>query len=125
MLSDEVKTAMIKIQPSQDDYFDGKAIDKIVSTVIQSAEGVGVKITYEQSEDRPKWKITEQDMQRVYITEYTTHDDYGPLRETDVFSEEIDAWAFVLKQRDEGATDISVKSRLVYLDADRTVDFDE
>lgn len=125
MLSDEVKTAMIKIQPSQDDYFDGKAIDKIVSTVIQSAEGVGVKITYEQSEDRPRWKITEQDMQRVYIAEYTTHDDYGPLRETDVFSEEIDAWAFVLKQRDEGATDISVKSRLVYLDADRTVDFDE
>lgn len=125
MLSDEVKTAMIKIQPSQDDYFDGKAIDKIVSTVIQSAEGVGVKITYETTEDRPKWKITKQDMQRVYIAEYTTHDDYGPLRETDVFSEEIDAWAFVLKQRDEGATDISVKSRLVYLDADRTVDFDE
>lgn len=125
MLSDEVKTAMIKIQPSQDDYFDGKAIDKIVSTVIQSAEGVGVKITYEQSEDRPKWHITEQDMQRVYIAEYTTHDDYGPLRETDVFSEEIDAWAFVLKQRDEGATDISVKSRLVYLDADRTVNFNE
>ena len=60
MLSDEVKTAMIKIQPSQDDYFDGKAIDRIVSTVIQSAEGVGVKITYEASEDRPKWKRTEQ-----------------------------------------------------------------
>lgn len=73
--------------------------------------------------DRPKWKITEQDMQRVYIAEYTTHDDYGPLRETDVFSEEIDAWAFVLKQREEGATDISVKPRLVYLDKDRTVNF--
>lgn len=125
MLSDEVKTAMIKIQPSQDDYFDGKAIDRIVSAVIQSAEGVGVKITYEQSEDHPKWKITEQDMQRVYIAEYTTHDDYGPLRETDVFSKEIDAWAFVLKQRDEGAIDISVKPRLVYLDKDRTVDIDE
>ena len=125
MLSDEVKTAMIKIQPSQDDYFDGKVIDRIVSAVIQSAEGVGVKITYEASEDRPKWKITEQDMQRVYIAEYTTHDDYGPLRETDVFSEEIDAWAFVLKQRDEGATDISVKPRLVYLDKDRTVNFND
>lgn len=125
MLSDEVKTAMIKIQPSQDDYFDGKAIDRIASAVIQSAEGVRVKITYEQSEDRPKWKITEQDMQRVYIAEYTTHDDYGPLRETDVFAEEIDAWDFVLKQRDEGATDISVKPRLVYLDKDRTVNFDE
>lgn len=125
MLSDEVKTATIKIQPSQDDYFDGKAIDKIVNTVIQSAEGVGVKITYEQLEDRPKWKITKQDMQRVYIAEYTTHDDYGPLRETDVFSEEIDAWAFVLKQRDEGATDISVKPRLVYLDKDRTVNFND
>ncbi|MDY2688043.1 MAG: hypothetical protein SOV64_00790 [Limosilactobacillus reuteri] len=61
----------------------------------------------------------------VYIAEYTTHDDYGPLRETDVFSEEIDAWAFVLKQRNEGATDISVKPRLVYLDADRTVNFDD
>lgn len=125
MLSDEVKTAMIKIQPSQDDYFDGKAIDKIVNTVIQSAEGVGVKITYEQSEDRPKWKITKQDMQRVYIAEYTTHDDYGPLRETDVFSDEMDAWAFVLRQRNEGATDISVKPRLVYLDVNRTVDFDD
>ncbi|MCC4359136.1 hypothetical protein [Limosilactobacillus reuteri] len=125
MLSDEVKTAMIKIQPSQDDYFDGKAIDRIVSTVIQSAEGVGVKITYEASEDRPKWKITKQDMQRVYIAEYTTHDDYGPLRETDVFSREEDAWAFVLKQRGEGATDISVKPRLVYLDKDRTVNISE
>ena len=125
MLSDEVKTAMIKIQPSQDDYFDGKDIDSIASAVIQSAEGVGVKITYEQSEDHPKWKITEQDMQRVYIAEYTTHDDYGPLRETDVFSKEEDAWAFVLKQRDEGAIDISVKPRLVYLDKDRTVDIDE
>ncbi|WP_323062293.1 hypothetical protein [Limosilactobacillus reuteri] len=125
MLSDEVKTAMIKIQPSQDDYFDGKVIDRIASAVIQSAEGVGVKITYKQSEDRPKWKITEQDMPRVYIAEYTTHDDYGPLRETDVFSREEDAWAFVLKQRDEGAIDISVKSRLVYLDADRTVNFND
>ena len=125
MLSDEVKTAMIKIQHSQDDYFDGKAIDRIVSTVIQSAEGVGVKITYEASEDRPKWKRTEQGMQRVYIAEYTTHDDYGPLRETDVFSREEDAWAFVLKQREEGATDISVKPRLVYLDKDRTVNFDD
>ena len=125
MLSDEVKTTMIKIQAGQDNYFDGKDIDAIVSTVIQSVEGVGVKITYEQSEDRPKWKITEQDMQRVYIAEYTTHDDYGPLRETDVFSEEIDAWAFVLKQREEGATDISVKPRLVYLDKDRTVNFSD
>lgn len=125
MLSDEVKTAMIKIQPSQDDYFDGKAIDRIASAVIQSAEGVRVKITYTKLEDRPKWKRTKQDMQRVYIAEYTTHDDYGPLRETDVFSEEIDAWAFVLKQREEGATDISVKPRLVYLDKDRTVNFDE
>lgn len=125
MYFDEVKTAMIKIQPSQDDYFDGKAIDKIASAVIQSAEGIGVKITYETSEDHPKWKITKQDMQRVYIAEYTTHDDYGPLRETDVFSEEIDAWAFVLKQRDEGATDISVKPRLVYLDKDRTVNFND
>ena len=61
----------------------------------------------------------------VYIAEYTTHDDCGPLRETDVFSEEIDAWAFVLKQRDEGATDISVKPRLVYLDKDRTVNFND
>ena len=125
MLSDEVKTTMIKIQPSQDDYFDRKTIDTIVSTVIQSAEGVGVKITYEQSEDHPKWEITEQDMQRVYIAEHTTHDDYGPLRETDVFSKEIDAWDFVLKQREEGATDISVKPRLVYLDNDRTVNFDD
>ena len=62
---------------------------------------------------------------RVYIAEYITHDDYGPLRETDVFSKEEDAWAFVLKQRDEGATDISVKPRLVYLDKDRTVNFND
>ena len=125
MLSDEVKTAMIKIQPSQDDYFDGKDIDAIVSTVAQSVRGVNAEITYTKSEDHPKWKRTKQDMQRVYIAEYTTHDDYGPLRETDVFSREEDAWAFVLKQREEGAIDISVKPRLVYLDKDRTVDFDE
>lgn len=62
----------------------------------------------------------------VYIAEYTTHDDYGSLRQQDVFAKEEDAWAFVLEQRDvEGATDISVKPRLVYLDKDRTVDIDE
>lgn len=125
MLSDEVKTTMIKIQAGQDNYFDGKDIDAIVSTVAQSVRGVNAEITYTKLEDRPKWKRTKQDMQRVYIAEYTTHDDYGSLRETDVFSEEIDAWAFILKQREEGATDISVKPRLVYLDKDRTVNFDE
>ena len=125
MLSDEVKTTMIKIQPSQDNYFDGKDIDAIVSTVAQSVRSVNAEITYTKLEDRPKWKRTKQDMQRVYIAEYTTHDDYGPLRETDVFAEEIDAWDFVLKQREEGATDISVKPRLVYLDKDRTVNFND
>lgn len=58
----------------------------------------------------------------VYIAEYTTHDDYGSLRQQDVFAKEEDAWAFVLEQRDvEGATDISVKRRPVYHDKDRTV----
>lgn len=58
----------------------------------------------------------------VYIAEYTTHDDYGSLRQQDVFANEEDAWAFVLEQRDvEGATDISVKRRPVYHDKDRTV----
>lgn len=62
----------------------------------------------------------------VYIAEYTTHDDYGSLRQQDVFAKEEDAWAFVLEQRDlEGATDISVKRRLVYLDKDRTVSFND
>lgn len=62
----------------------------------------------------------------VYIAEYTTHDDYGSLRQQDVFANEEDAWAFVLEQRDvEGATDISVKRRLVYLDKDRTVSFND
>ena len=125
MLSDEVKTAMIKIQPSQDDYFDRKDIDSIASAVMESVD-MDVRITYENLNNYPqKWKRTKQDMQRVYIAEYTTHDDYGPLRETDVFSREEDAWAFVLKQREEGATDISVKPRLVYLDNDRTVNFDD
>lgn len=55
----------------------------------------------------------------VYIAEYTTYDDYGALREQDVFSKEEDAWAFVLQQRSKGATDISVKSRLVYASKDR------
>lgn len=61
----------------------------------------------------------------VYIAEYTTHDDYGSLRQQDVFAKEEDAWAFVLEQRDvEGATDISVKCRPVYHDKDRTVNVD-
>ena len=61
----------------------------------------------------------------VYIAEYTTHDDYGSLRQQDVFANEEDAWAFVLEQRDvEGATDISVKRRPVYYDKDRTVNVD-
>ena len=100
--------------------------------VVLDAEQVrAIKLVIDQHQeeiqkfkDRSKWKMTKQDMQRVYIAECTTHDDYGPLRETDVFSREEDAWVFALKQRDEGATDIAVKSRLVYLDADRTVDFD-
>lgn len=98
---------------------DSEQVRAIKLVIDQYQEGI------QKFNNRPKWKITKQDMQRVYIAEYTTHDDYGPLRETDVFSEEIDAWAFVLKQRDEGATDISVKPRLVYLDKDRTVNFND
>lgn len=75
--------------------------------------------------DPQRLEVNQLGRPRVYIAEYTTHDEYGPLRETDVFSKEEDAWAFVLKQRDEGATDISVKTRLVYLDKDRTVNFDD
>lgn len=101
--------------------------------VVLDAEQVrAIKLVIDQHQeeiqkfkDRPKWKRTKRDMQHVYIAEYTTHDAYGSLRETDVFSREEDAWAFVLKQREEGATDISVKPRLVYLDKDRTVNFDE
>lgn len=125
MLSNKAKINVIKIQSEQGAYFDKKTFDAIVSAVVQTVDSIGLAISsyVASSEDRPKWKRAKQDMQRVYIAEYTTHDDYGPLRETDVFSEEIDAWAFVLKQRDEGATDISVKPRLVYLDKDRTVNF--
>lgn len=101
--------------------FGGLADTNVLVLSSEQVEAIKLVIDrYNEEHKKPK-----QDMQRVYIAEYTTHDDYGPLRETDVFSKEEDAWAFVLKQRDEGATNISVKPRLVYLDNDRTVNFDD
>ena len=107
-------------------------VDKLV---LSSEQGEAIKMViehYQEENEKAKeeihknmWRITKPNLPRIYIAEYTTHDDYGSLRETDVFSEEIDAWAFVLKQREEGATDISVKPRLVYLDKDRTVNFND
>lgn len=78
-------------------------------------------------DDDPRWSVEvgSADLPIIYIAEYTTRDDYGPLRQQDVFVKEEDAWAFVLKQREEGANNISVKRRLVYLDKDRTVNIDE
>ncbi|MCR1878000.1 hypothetical protein [Limosilactobacillus reuteri] len=127
-------------------YFDKKRneVRNIVSNLVttpvnklvlgsEQVEAIKMVIEHYQEENekakeeihKNMWRITKPDLPRVYIAEYTTHDDYGPLRETDVFSREEDAWAFVLKQREEGVTDISVKPRLVYLDKDRTVDIDE
>ncbi|MCC4508564.1 hypothetical protein LMC05_06040 [Limosilactobacillus reuteri] len=106
-----------------------KAIQLVVENMekqnTELKESVHKHLFIESCDSDDKCQNTQGSLPRVYIAEYTTHDDYGPLRETDVFSKEIDAWAFVLKQREEGATDISVKPRLVYLDKDRTVDIDE
>lgn len=107
-------------------------VDKLVLSSEQ-VEAIKMVIEHYQEENekakeeihKNMWKITKPDLPRVYIAEYTTHDDYGPLRETDIFSREEDAWAFVLKQRDEGATDISIKPRLVYTDKGRTVNISE
>jgi hypothetical protein len=109
---------------------DFRSLTPIDRLVLNSERVKAIEMVIDHYKEENK-KLTE-DIHRqvygdnsVYIAEYTTHDDYGPLRETDVFSEEIDAWAFVLKQREEGATDISVKPRLVYLDKDRTVNFND
>lgn len=108
-------------------------VDKLVLSSEQ-VEAIKMVIEHYQEENKKAkeeihknmWRITEPNLPRVYIAEYTTHDDYGSLRQQDVFAKEEDAWAFVLEQRDvEGATDISVKPRLVYLDKDRTVNFND
>lgn len=106
-----------------------KAIQLVIENMekqnTESKEDVHKNLFIESCDSDDKCQNTKGSSPWVFIAEYTTHDDYGPLRETDVFSREEDAWAFVLKQREEGATDISVKPRLVYLDKDRTVDIDE
>lgn len=55
----------------------------------------------------------------VYIAEYTTHDNYGSLRQQDVFALESDALNFINNL--DNATDVSVKSRMVFLDKYRSV----
>lgn len=50
----------------------------------------------------------------VFIAKYTIQDDYGLMQEFDVFSDEDDAWNFVLdKSNNEGVTNISVMPRIV------------
>ncbi|MCD5422949.1 hypothetical protein [Limosilactobacillus fermentum] len=50
----------------------------------------------------------------VFIAKYTIQDDYGLMQEFDVFSNEDDAWNFVLdKSNNEGVTNISVMPRIV------------
>ncbi|WP_323082177.1 hypothetical protein [Limosilactobacillus reuteri] len=106
-----------------------KAIQLVIENMekqnTESKEDVHKNLFIESCDSDDKCQNTKPNLPRIYIAEYTTHDDYGPLRETDVFSREEDAWAFVVKQREEGATDISVKPRLVYLDKDRTVNLDD
>ncbi len=106
-----------------------KAIQLVVENMEKQntklKEGVHKHLFIESCDSDDKCQNANESSPWVFIAEYTIHDDYGPLRETDVFSREEDAWAFVLKQRDEGATDISVKPRLVYLDKDRAVNISE
>lgn len=110
---------------------DFRSMTPIDRLVLSSEQVKAVEMVIDHYKEENK-KLTE-DIHRqiygsesVYIAEYTTHDDYGSLRRQDVFAKEEDAWAFVLEQRDlEGATDISVKRRLVYLDKDRTVSFND
>lgn len=55
----------------------------------------------------------------VYIAEYTIHDNYGSLRQQDVFALESDALNFINNL--DNATAVSVKSRMVFLDKYRSV----
>lgn len=110
---------------------DFRSLTPIDRLVLNSEQVKAVEMVIDHYKKENK-KLTE-DIHRqvygresVYIAEYTTHDDYGSLRQQYVFAKEEDAWAFVLEQRDlEGVTDISVKRRLVYLDKDRTVSFND
>lgn len=61
----------------------------------------------------------------VYVVTYRIHDDWGPLLEQEVFANESDASAFMNEKVLEGATDIFLAPRLVYMDKDRTVDIDD
>lgn len=107
--------------------YDFRSLTPIDRLVLNSEQVKAIEMVIDRYKKENK-KLTE-DIHRqiyggnsVYIAEYTTHDDYGSLRQQDVFTKEEDAWAFVLEQRDvEGATDISVKHRPVYHDKDRTV----
>lgn len=106
---------------------DFRSLTPIDRLVLNSEQVKAVEMVIDHYKKENK-KLTE-DIHRqvygresVYIAEYTTHDDYGSLRQQYVFAKEEDAWAFVLEQRNlEGATDISVKRRPVYYDKDRTV----
>lgn len=50
----------------------------------------------------------------VFITKYTIQDDYGPMQAFDVFTDEDDAWNFVLaRSNNESVTNISVMPRIV------------
>ena len=109
---------------------DFRSLTPIDRLVLNSERVKAIEMVIDHYKEENK-KLTE-DIHRqiyggnsVYIAEYTTHGDYGSLRQQDVFAKEEDAWAFVLGQRDvEGATDISVKRRPVYYDKDRTVNVD-
>lgn len=62
----------------------------------------------------------------VFITKYTIQDDYGPMQAFDVFSDEDDAWNFVLaRSNNESVTNISVMPRIVDAQLNRKKCVDE
>lgn len=81
---------------------------------------------YFADEDDPRRHLRVNGFNRpvVYVVKYIYADAYGSYDDLDVFANEEDAIKFVQKLKDTnlGVSDVSINSRMVYLDKDKTLD---
>ena len=98
------------------------AVQMVIDEYVKNIKADSISVDPLEGDLRRRIHVGHCGLPVVYIAEYTTHDDYGALRQQEIFAEEEDAWTFLKKEKeDHGATDISVLTRLIYLNSDRTV----
>lgn len=107
MYFDKEENKVVQYQPNLEDPRKSYTETIFNPTQVKSIRLVVKDMLDQNSENKNKDNI-------VFVAQYTSHDDYGPMDEISVFSRKEDAWNFVLaKKKNEGVTNISVMPRIL------------